>query len=191
MAEKHALYTWWQTPSDRSLRASDDERSAVGELLRKAHVEGRLDSDEFADRYGRCLEAKTYLELDGLLTDLPVLNGGPARSSTPATSSTPSTWPVSPWADRGAPVPYNPQHDKLWESSCWGLSQEPANNNLRRPSRHLWALLPLLWLTLVIAGFALSSGHFLWLAFPLFFFFWFGHRRPRPTKGRRGYDSWI
>lgn len=180
MAEKDALYSW-QTPRDRSLRASDNDRSAVGEILRKAHVEGRLDSDEFADRYGRCLEAKTYVELDGLLTDLPVRSG--------ATALMPSAWPAaSPWAGSAS---HNPQYGGAWGSSPYGGPQEPANNNLRRPSRHLWALLPLLWLTLVIAGFALSSGHFLWLAFPLFFFFWFGHRRPRPTKGRRGYDSWI
>jgi len=186
MAEKDALYSW-QTPRDRTLRASDNDRSGVGEILRKAHVEGRLDSDEFADRYGRCLEAKTYVELDGLLSDLPVRNSG-----SPSTSSSPATWPgASPWADRWASVSYNPQYGGAWGSSPYGAPQTPANSSARQPSRRVWAFLPLLWLTVIIAGFALSSGHFLWLAFPVFFFFWFGHRRSRPAKGRRRYDNWM
>jgi hypothetical protein len=58
-------------PRDRSLRVGDRERDAVGELLRRHHLEGRLDSDEFQARLGRCLSAKTYAELDELLVDLP------------------------------------------------------------------------------------------------------------------------
>ena len=59
------------TPRDRALRASDRDRDAVGEQLRRQHVAGRLDTDEFAERYGRCLEAKTYPQLDELIADLP------------------------------------------------------------------------------------------------------------------------
>jgi len=61
-----------QSPADRHLRASDQDRDAVGEILRSQHTAGRLDTDEFADRYSRCLEARTYAELDELLADLPV-----------------------------------------------------------------------------------------------------------------------
>jgi hypothetical protein len=59
------------SPRDRSLRVGDEERDAVAELLRKAHVEGRLDNDEFQARLGRCLTAKTYTDLDELIADLP------------------------------------------------------------------------------------------------------------------------
>jgi len=39
-----------------------------------------LDLEEFADRYARCLEAKTYAELDELLADLPLWPGGAAAA---------------------------------------------------------------------------------------------------------------
>ena len=58
-------------PRDRRLRVSDSEREAVGEILRQQHVDGRLDPDEFQERLGRCLAAKTYAELDELVADFP------------------------------------------------------------------------------------------------------------------------
>jgi hypothetical protein len=58
-------------PPDRSLRVGDRERDAVGEILRRRHLEGRLDAQEFENRLGRCLAAKTYAELDGLIADFP------------------------------------------------------------------------------------------------------------------------
>lgn len=60
-----------RTPIDRSLRASDEDRNAVGEILRRQHAAGRIDTEEFSERFGRCLEAKTYAELDALIADLP------------------------------------------------------------------------------------------------------------------------
>ncbi len=71
MADQTNYYSR-QRPADRRLRASDADRNAVGDILRREHVAGRLDADEFEDRYGRCLQAKTYAQLDDLLTDLPV-----------------------------------------------------------------------------------------------------------------------
>ena len=58
-------------PRDRTLRAGDREREAVAEILRRQHVEGRLDAVEFNERLERCLAAKTYGELDELIADLP------------------------------------------------------------------------------------------------------------------------
>jgi hypothetical protein len=58
-------------PRDRSLRVGDKERDAVSEILRQRHVEGRLDSDEFQTRLERCFAAKTYAELDELVSDFP------------------------------------------------------------------------------------------------------------------------
>src|SRR5262245_24402909 len=58
-------------PRDRSLRVGDKEREAVSAILRRRHLEGRLDIDEFQARLERCLEAKTYAELDELIADFP------------------------------------------------------------------------------------------------------------------------
>jgi hypothetical protein len=58
-------------PRDRSLRVGDRERDSVSEILRQRHLEGRLDPDEFEARLERCLAAKTYAELDELISDFP------------------------------------------------------------------------------------------------------------------------
>ena len=166
--DKDVQYSW-QAPRDRSLRASDADRTAVGDILRKAHVEGRLDPEEFAERYGRCLEAKTYSELDALLSDLPVKDASPAPA-----------WPASsPWGDQRGPWRYGPQ--------------PPPSTNRGWHWGPVWALGPLAWLTVlfaIIEAFALGSGHFLWIFFPLLFFYWVGPRRQRMKRRQRGCDSW-
>ncbi|MDQ0367160.1 DUF1707 SHOCT-like domain-containing protein [Catenuloplanes indicus] len=53
------------------MRAADADREAVAERLRVALNEGRLDLAEFDERLGRAYAAKTYGDLDPLLTDLP------------------------------------------------------------------------------------------------------------------------
>jgi hypothetical protein len=57
--------------TDNVLRASDAERSATADVLRRHHAEGRLDTDEFEERVERCYAAKTRGELAALTTDLP------------------------------------------------------------------------------------------------------------------------
>jgi hypothetical protein len=54
------------------MRASDADRERVVERLRAALQEGRLDLGEYDERMQRAYAAKTYGDLDGLLTDLPV-----------------------------------------------------------------------------------------------------------------------
>jgi Domain of unknown function (DUF1707) len=54
-----------------ALRASDADREQVAERLRHAAAEGRLLADELGDRLGAALSAKTYGELDAVLSDLP------------------------------------------------------------------------------------------------------------------------
>jgi hypothetical protein len=56
---------------DPNLRASDADREATGERLRRNHTEGRIDSEEFQERIDRCYSAKTIGELDELVSDLP------------------------------------------------------------------------------------------------------------------------
>src|SRR3954464_4570231 len=58
-------------PRDRQLRVGDAEREAVGDILRREHLAGRIDNDEFDARVERCLAGKTYDELDQLIRDFP------------------------------------------------------------------------------------------------------------------------
>jgi hypothetical protein len=53
------------------LRVSDADRQAVADQLSQHFGDGRLDQAEFDERLGRAMSAKTYRDLDGLLTDLP------------------------------------------------------------------------------------------------------------------------
>lgn len=64
------------------LRASDADREQVAERLRGAATEGRLLADELDDRLGAALSARTYGELDALVSDLPATSIGPRRRST-------------------------------------------------------------------------------------------------------------
>jgi hypothetical protein len=64
-------YALGEGPRNRSLRVGDKERDGVSEILRRRHLEGRLDAGEFEDRLGRCLAAKTYAGLDELIADFP------------------------------------------------------------------------------------------------------------------------
>lgn len=70
-ADKKKSYDRRSGPRDRTLRVGDAERDAVGEILRREHVNGRLDAIEFQERLDRAFAAKTYSELDALIADLP------------------------------------------------------------------------------------------------------------------------
>jgi len=54
-----------------SLRASDNDREAVAEVLRQAHAEGRLDYAELDERLTRAYSARTQRDLEQLTLDLP------------------------------------------------------------------------------------------------------------------------
>ena len=64
---------------DPSLRASDAERDKVVADLRQHLVDGRLTLEEFTDRVGTTLAARTHGELAVVVTDLPT-----RRSTAPA-----------------------------------------------------------------------------------------------------------
>jgi hypothetical protein len=53
------------------LRASDADREHIAERLRQAAAEGRLFADELEERLGAAFSAKTYGELDEVVSDLP------------------------------------------------------------------------------------------------------------------------
>jgi hypothetical protein len=54
------------------MRASDADRDRVVEVLGMAYSEGRLSKDEYDGRLQDALSARTYTDLDQLVTDLPV-----------------------------------------------------------------------------------------------------------------------
>jgi uncharacterized membrane protein len=54
-----------------ALRASDEDRERLVELLKSAFAEGRLSQDEYNVRMGHAYTARTYGELGALVSDLP------------------------------------------------------------------------------------------------------------------------
>jgi len=53
------------------MRAADADRDRVVEFLNTAYSEGRLSKDEYDGRLENALSARTYADLDQLVTDLP------------------------------------------------------------------------------------------------------------------------
>lgn len=58
--------------TDRPIRASDQERENVVDVLRNAYADGRLTLDEFSERTSTAYTARTWGELRDLTGDLPV-----------------------------------------------------------------------------------------------------------------------
>jgi hypothetical protein len=81
--------------TDRPIRASDQERESIVDILRDAFTEGRLTADELEERTAAAYAAKTRGELGELTIDLPVepplgtdLSRGPhARPVPPGTAA--------------------------------------------------------------------------------------------------------
>ena len=59
--------------------ASDREREATIERLRTAHLEGRLETEEFEHRVGRAQSASTRAELEAVEADLRERSGAPVK----------------------------------------------------------------------------------------------------------------
>lgn len=53
------------------IRASDEDRADVANLLREAAAEGRLTMDELSERIGEVMASKTYADLHQCLRELP------------------------------------------------------------------------------------------------------------------------
>ena len=62
------------------MRAADTDRDRVVEFLNVAYSEGRLSKDEYDDRLENAFSARTYADLDQIVTDLPVAR---ATAATP------------------------------------------------------------------------------------------------------------
>jgi hypothetical protein len=59
------------TPDPGAMRASDEEREAIVDILKRHLADGRLDWEEFSERMDRAYAARTRPELDALVGDLP------------------------------------------------------------------------------------------------------------------------
>jgi Domain of unknown function (DUF1707) len=70
-------------------RASDSDRDAVVSDLGEHFQAGRLTTEEFDERMGRALAARTWGELRDLLADLPTIRLGPQASATRSLSARP------------------------------------------------------------------------------------------------------
>jgi hypothetical protein len=73
-----------------NLRASDEDREAVIDRLRKAATEGRIGSDELEQRVSEALKARTSDELEAIVADLPK-----AGHRTPSYRRSAGGWAVS------------------------------------------------------------------------------------------------
>ena len=71
------------------MKASDADRDAVLSVLSEHFQAGRLTSEEFEDRTGRALAARTWGELRNLVKDLPASPAGPRIPMTAATGAPP------------------------------------------------------------------------------------------------------
>ena len=71
------------------MKASDADRDAVLSDLSKHFQAGRLTGEEFEDRTGRALAARTWGELGDLLQDLPASPAGPRVPVTATTGALP------------------------------------------------------------------------------------------------------
>jgi Domain of unknown function (DUF1707) len=71
-------------PDDSRLRASDADRDRAVESLADAAAEGRLTLEEYSERSGTALIARTQDELAALTADIPAASSALARAGTGA-----------------------------------------------------------------------------------------------------------
>ena len=61
----------WASNGRGQMRAADVDRDRAVSFLTTAFTEGRLTKDEYDERVERALHARTYADLDVIVTDLP------------------------------------------------------------------------------------------------------------------------
>lgn len=138
---------------DDNMRIGDSEREAAVTELQNHHAAGRLSTEEFNDRMGKALEAKTGSELSALFYDLPGSGPSPYEyGSAPSYGAAPYNDPYGLDADYGA----TPSTPATWGDQ--GQDVQPAE--AVRPWFAQWWMLII---AVVIAGGA--SGR-LWFLVP-------------------------
>jgi hypothetical protein len=79
-----------------AMRASDDDRRRVQDILNDALAEGRLTQPEWEQRVGELAGAATYADLDRLTADLPAVYPGPQYQPAQLSRAQPLPGPA-PW----------------------------------------------------------------------------------------------
>jgi hypothetical protein len=108
-------------------RIGDAERDRAAELLREHLALGRLDRDEFEERVGRALSARTLDQLTPLFEDLP--GPKPGQELTPTYQAPPWQGPpaqsrdLTPGMPAGAATPTAPNHTwRVIAAVSWPLT---------------------------------------------------------------------
>jgi hypothetical protein len=169
-----------QDERQQGVRASDADRDHTITLLRRHHVEGRLDWDEFSERLDRASRARTREELRELMTDLPPTAEQGAQATPTRQQST------GPWS--GGPRPSGPTPGGPWYGRRYGRRWP---GGWRRP----WLIPPIVGLVIlgaVLLGAWAFGGPgpyhrgFFFPVFPLLFwgFLLFRFILPRRRWGR-------
>jgi len=73
-----------------TMRAADADRDRVAGILGTAYSEGRLSKDEYDARLASALSARTYADLDDVVTDLPAAQATVPSPASPATVTAPT-----------------------------------------------------------------------------------------------------
>lgn len=106
----------------RDLRVSDAERSHVLQLLERATGRGLIDIEEYTERSGRVIEARTRGELNAVLVDLPGLQiAGRSIEAAQAATAPPPPRPGFPGFGYGPPGPYD--HGRYGPPASAGVAQ--------------------------------------------------------------------
>jgi hypothetical protein len=125
------------------MRASDGDRQAVADKLKTALDDGRLDLLEYDERLQKTFAAKTYGDLQGLLTDLP--GAIPAQQSQvqPFAGQAPAV-PVGEESGRSMPNWVGPYAGVIVVTVLiWGISSIAAGELLY--FWPVWMLIPLIF----------------------------------------------
>jgi len=123
--------------TDRPIRASDQERESVVDVLRDAFTDGRLTFDEFEERTAAAYAAKTWGQLRELTADLPAqprlgadldrrLQAPPPQPLPPGLRPRPGRLP-------------SPPRSRSSSSACWPPGSATADAGSRTYGGHVQA----------------------------------------------------
>jgi Domain of unknown function (DUF1707) len=161
------------------LRIGTQEREAACQALDVHLTAGRLDAEEYGERYATASLARNYSELDALFFDLPAPHWAP-RFAAP-------TWPAPPpWSARAT-----------WPAHWPQQPQDPRSRQMQQPQWRRYvpatALGRIATAILIIAAAGVllpmaAAGVLLWfVVIPIVMGRGPGHRRYRDARGRSWY----
>jgi hypothetical protein len=140
-----------------NLRVGDAERCRVADDLQRHFVEGRLSSDELAERVRQAMAARTQSDLDAVVRDLPPL---PPPAAEPAAAPVPGPpeVPAEPASVERAGAWDRP--DIRAHATSYGLVMVllVAIWFFTTPGGYFWPIWPLLGWGIAVAAHALARS---------------------------------